>query len=99
MATQPLHSVCVRTGPASIAEVISKEIAPILAEKLDALRLRDGSIASNSPMLRKRISLEFYYERTNDNPWGDFAKWNIIETEVRSKITTDVKRLFPDTEF
>ena len=93
----PASALCVRQLPLSIADAIGRSIAPILAEKLAALPL----LASTKPedgtrFERKRITVEFFYERTNENPWGDFATWNITETEVHSKTVVTTKSHFPD---
>jgi hypothetical protein len=99
MATQPLHAVCVRRDSASISDVISKEIVPLLAEKLRSLASSPQSASSDMRTIRQRVALEFYYEKTNDDPWGDHAKWNIVETDIQSKTAVITKHHFPHTEF
>jgi hypothetical protein len=93
----PASALCVRQTPLLIADAIGRSIAPILAEKLAALPLLASAKSEDGTRFeRKRITVEFFYERTNENPWGDFAIWNIIETEVHGKTVTTTKHHFPE---
>jgi len=88
------NAVCVRTSEAGIASSIANVIAPVLAAKLVAAAVETENTSGGVRVVRKRIALEFYYEKTIDNPWGDFAKWNIHETTVRQRITEERESYF-----
>lgn len=98
METIPETAICVRQQPAAIAEVLSNKVSPYLANMLSALPSlwSEPEAADGTKFQRKRITVEFFYEPSEENRWGDFVTWKITETEVRGKTVTKTTQHFPN---
>lgn len=98
MEATPPTAICVRQPSANIAEEIGAKISPFLAEKLAAMPALMGEpeAADGTRFRRKRIAVEFFYEPSPEDRWGDFAQWNITETEIREKTVTITRQHFPN---
>ena len=90
---QPKDVVCVRAPVSSIQEELQR-IAPLLAEKLAQCSSDSKAPSPDMHYRGTRIVLEFTHERTIENPWGDFAKWNIIQDTMWSREVKTTVRHF-----
>lgn len=98
MEAAPPTAICVRQSVANIVEEIGSKISPLLAEKLAAMSglMSQPEAADGTRFQRKRIVVEFFYEPSPKDRWGDFAQWNITETEIHEKTVTITKQHFPN---